>query len=94
MILVLYLVPEFFIISGTEMLKYGANSRILNVFGYMANHIGSNATLALYRTMTLEQILFIVGFAIAAYPIYLFNKKFVGMLLDRLLFSSREFKDE
>ncbi len=94
MILVLYLVPEFFIISGTEMLKYGANSRILNVFGYMANHIGPNATFALYRTMTLEQILFIVGFAIAAYPIYLFNKKFVGMLLDRLLFSPREFKDE
>ena len=94
MLIVLYLIPEFFIISGTDMLDFGAHSKLLEVIPYMINHIGPNATFALYRTMTLEQVLFIVVFAMLAYPIYLANKKFVGILLDKLLFSPREFKDE
>lgn len=93
-LLVLYLIPEFFIISGTDMLKYGANSKLINIFVYQINHIGANAQLALYRKMTLEQALFLLGYAVVAYPIYLLNKKVVGWLLDKILFSPREFKDE
>ena len=93
-LLVLYLIPEFFIISGTDMLKYGANSKLLNIFVYQINHIGANAQLALYRKMTLEQALFLLGYAVLAYPIYLLNIKVVGWLLDKILFSPREFKDE
>ena len=64
------------------------------MFIYEINHLGPNAQFALYRTMTLEQGLFILGFAVIAYPLYLLNKKVSGFLLDRLLFSPREFKDE
>ena len=94
MIIVLYLIPEFFIISGTDMLKYGADSQLLKIITYEINHLGPNAVFALYSKMTLEQILFVVVFAIVAYPLYLGNKKVVGFILDKLLFSPREFKDE
>ena len=94
MLLVLYLIPEFFIISGTDMLKYGADSKIANIFVYEVNHLGPNAQFALYKTMDLEQALFLGGFAIIAYPLYLLNKKVMGFLVDKLLFSTREFKDE
>ena len=93
-LLVLYLIPEFFIISGTDMLEFGANSKLTDIFVYMINHIGPNAALALYRTMSVEQVIFLVVFALIAYPLYLFIKKFAGILVDRLLFSTREFKDE
>ena len=93
-LLVLYLIPEFFIISGTDMLKFGADSKIINIFIYEINHLGPNAQFALYRTMTLEQGLFLLGYALLAYPIYLGNKKVAGKLIDRLLFSPREYKDE
>ena len=93
-LLVLYLIPEFFIISGTDMLKYGANSKILGIFTYEINHLGANARFALYRTMTLEQGLFLAGFTVLAYPIYIVNKKVAGKLIDRLLFSPREYSDE
>ena len=94
MLLVLYLIPEFFIVSGTDMLKYGANSKILNIFVYEVNHLGANAQFMLYRTMNLEQGLFLLGFVVIAYPLYLLNKKAIGFLVDKLLFSTREFKDE
>ena len=94
MLLVLYLIPEFFIISGTDMLKYGADSKIANIFVYEVNHLGPNAQFALYKTMDLEQGLFLGGFALIAYPLYLLNKKVMGFLVDKLLFSTREFKDE
>ena len=93
-LVVLYLLPEYFIVSGTDMLEYGARSRFFNIFKYQINHIGPNAQFALYRTMTLEQVLFIVGYALIAYPLYLANKKFAGIAVDKLLFSPREFKDE
>ena len=93
-LLVLYLIPEFFVISGTEMLKYGADSKLINIPIYMINHMGTNATLGLYRTMTLEQAIVLLAYALGAYPLYMLNKKFVGWILDKLLFSNREFKDE
>ncbi len=93
-LLVLYLIPEFFIVSGTDMLKYGADSKIVNIFVYEINHLGPNAQFALYSTMSLEQGIFLSVFAVLAYPIYLGNKKLTGWLVDRLLFSPREFKDE
>ena len=93
-LLVLYLIPEFFIISGTEMLKYGANSKITNIPVYMINHMSVNAQFGLYRTMSLEQAIVLLFYALVAYPLYMLNKKFVGWILDKLLFSNREFKDE
>lgn len=93
-LLVLYLIPEFFIISGTDMLKYGANSKVGDIIPYMIRHMGANAQLALYRTMDLEQAIFLLVYVVGAYPLYLLNKKVVGWVLDRLLFSNREFKDE
>ena len=93
-LLVLYLIPEFFIISGTDMLESGAGSSIIGIFEYEIKHLGPNAMFALYRTMTLEQGLFLLIFSILAYPVYLLNKKLFGALVDKLLFSPREFKDE
>ena len=96
-LLVLYLIPEFFIVSGTEMLKetvVDSKLGLLNIFKYEIDHLGPNATLILYRTMSLEQWLFLVGWLLAAYPLYLFNKKFFGKLMDVLLFSPREYKDD
>ena len=93
-LLVLYLIPEFFIISGTEMLKYGAQSKVTNIPIYMINHMGTNAQFGLYRTMNLEQAIVLLAYALGAYPLYMLNKKFVGWILDKLLFSNREFKDE
>ena len=58
------------------------------------NYLGPNAQFALYNTMSLEQGIFLAVYAVLAYPIYLGNKKLTGWLVDRLLFSPREFKDE
>ena len=93
-LLVLYLIPEFFIISGTDMLKYGADAKLTNIPVYMINHMGTNAQFGLYRTMTLEQAIVLLVYAVGAYPLYLLNKKVIGWVLDKLLFSPREFKDE
>ena len=93
-LLVLYLIPEFFIISGTDMLKYGADAKLTNIPIYMINHMGTNAQFGLYRTMTLEQAIVLLVYAVGAYPLYLLNKKVIGWVLDKLLFSPREFKDE
>ena len=90
-LLILYLAPEYFIISGTEMLKN--NGGVFNIPNYVISHFGRNATLGLYKTMSLEQILFIVGYALIAYPLYLLNSKASKFVNDRL-FSNREFKDE
>ena len=93
-LLVLYLIPEFFIISGTDMLHVVAHDHIVNIFTYEISHLLPNMKFALYAKMNLEQGLFLLIYALAAYPLYLLNKKFVGALVDKLLFSSREFKDE
>ena len=91
-LVVLYLAPEFFIISGTDMLL--AADGVQNIPSYMINHFASNAVFSLYKTMSLDQILFVAGYALVAYPLYLLNNKFGGIFLDKTMFSKREFKDE
>ncbi len=92
-LLILYLIPEFFIISGLEMLEAVGNS-LVNIPVYMINHMGANATFALYRTMNLEQILFVVVFFIVSIPLYKLNNKYFTKVVEKLLFSKREFLDE
>ena len=91
-VIILFLSPEYFIISGTEMLANTGG--ILNIFPYVFSHIGQNVTLALYRTMTIDQIIFLAGYAVLAYPIYLLCTKFLVKIVDALLFSKREYLDE
>ena len=88
---VLYLMPEYFIISGTDMLHNTGG--FVNIFKYVFTHMGTNATFAIYRTLNLEQALFLLGYALVAYPIYLLNKKFARFVFDKL-FGSREMTDE
>ena len=89
---VLWLAPEFFIVSGTEMVKEAGG--FLKIFPYIFSHIIPNLTLSLFRTMTLEQMIFVGAYAIAAVPLYLLNEKVGGKFLDLTLFSKREYKDE
>ena len=91
-LLSLYLVPEFFIISGTEMLNEAGNLK--GLFPYIINHIGKNATLGLFKTMTMEQLIFVGVYAVLAYPLFIINDKLYGRFIERILFSKREFKDE
>ena len=93
-VLVLYLIPEFFIITGRDAMQNLANKSIAGIFVYEVNHLGPNAQFALYRTMNTEQWVFLLVYIVVAYPLYLGNKKLIGWLLDKLLFSEREFKDE
>ena len=91
-IIVLYLAPEFFIVSGTLMLeKVGG---LFKVFPYIFSHIPTNCTLALFRTMSLEQIIFVAIYTVLAYPLFLLNEKLVGKVLELTIFAPREFKDE
>ena len=90
-LLILYLAPEYFIISGTDML--GNTGGVGNIPSYIISHIPNNSTLALYRTMTLEQGIFVLVFAIAAYPLYRVNKKFAFFAIRRI-FSSRDFRED
>ena len=89
---ILWLAPEFFIISGTEMVKEAGG--FIKIFPYIFTHIIPNLTLTLFRTMTLEQIIFVGAYAAMAFPIYLLNEKATGLLLEKTLFAKREYKDE
>lgn len=91
-VVVLYLAPEYFIISGTKMLEEVAD--IKHMFPYIFSHLEANIRLSLYATMNLEQKIALGVFALISYPLYLFNNKFTDKLVNRLLFSNREFKDE
>ena len=91
-LIILWLIPEFFIISGTEMLDEAGG--VLKIIPYMVRHIVPNMTLTLFKTMTLEQIIFVGAYALLAFPIYLLNEKFTGLLLEKTLFAKREYKDE
>ena len=91
-LIILWLIPEFFIISGTEMLDEAGG--VLKIIPYMVSHIVPNMTLTLFKTMTLEQIIFVGSYALLAFPIYLLNEKFTGLLLEKTLFAKREYKDE
>ena len=88
---VLYFMPEYFIISGTDMLHNTGG--FVNIFKYVFTHMGTNATFAIYRTLNLEQALFLLGYALVAYPLYLLNKKFAKFVFNKL-FGSKEMKDE
>ena len=91
-IFILWLAPEFFIVSGTEMVNEAGG--FLKIFPYIFSHILPNLTLTLFRTMTLEQIIFVGAYAILAVPLYLLNEKIGGKFLDLTLFAKREYKDE
>ena len=91
-IFILWLAPEFFIVSGTEMVKEAGG--FLMIIPYIFKHILPNLTLTLFRTMTLEQIIFVGAYAVLAFPLYLLNEKFMGLLLEKTLFAKREYKDE
>ena len=96
-ILVLWLIPEFFTVYGTGMIEYGAShygNAITGIFNYEIAHLGPNAQLAFYKKISLEEGLFILGYAVIYYPLYITNKKLGGLLIDKLLFSPREYKDE
>ena len=89
---ILWLAPEFFIISGTEMVNECGG--FLKILPYVFTHIVPNLTLTLFKTMTLEQIIFVGAYAVLAFPLYLLNEKFMGLLLEKTLFAKREYKDE
>lgn len=91
-LVVLYLAPEFFIVSGTEML--GQTGGIKNMFPYIFSHLEENIKLTFYKTMTLEQGIFLSVYLLVAYPLYRLLKKPYSKMVDRLLFSKREFEDE
>ena len=91
-IVALYLAPEFYIVSGVEMLEYAGG--ILKVPHYIITHFLPNIKLALYRTMTLEQIIFIGAYLVISIPLYKFNNKYFTKLVEKLLFSKREYLDE
>ena len=91
-LLALYLAPEFYIISGVEMLQYAGG--ILKVPHYIATHFLPNIKLALYRTMKLEHIIFIGAYLVIVVPLYKFNNKYFTKVVEKLLFSKREYLDE
>ena len=90
--MVLYLAPEFFIVSGTEML--GQTGGIKNMFPYIFSHLEANIKLTFYRTMTLEQAAVLGTYLFIAIPLYLLNEKVFGSFIEYFLFSPRDYKDE
>ena len=84
-LVILYLAPEYFIVSGTVMLEHTGG--VLNIPNYVLSHIVPNATFALFKTLTVEQIVFLAVFLVLSYPIFLFFKKVVKKLVKRIFFS-------
>lgn len=90
-LIVLYLAPEFFIVSGTELLANIGGFK--NLFPYIFSHIGANVTLKLFLTMTTEQlIVMLVVFAVSI-PIYFVNTKLGHWVFDKI-FGKRDLSDE
>ena len=90
-LLALYLAPEFFIVSGTELLHNIGGFR--NLIPYIIRHFGANATLKLYRTMTTEQLVVMLIIFAASIPIYFSNTKFSHIVFDKI-FGKRDLSDE
>ena len=65
-----------------------------DIFYYVFTHLEGNAMLALYRTMNLEQVIVLLVCLALSVPLYFLSNKFLAKLVERLLFSTREFKDE
>ena len=91
-LVILYLAPEFFIVSGTNMLE-GVGG-IKYMFPYIFSHVGDNAKFELYKIMNTEQWVFLLIYLVLMVPLFIGNKKVTGWVTDKLLFSKREFKDE
>ena len=91
-LIILYLAPEFFIVSGIEMLQQTGG--IINMFPYIFSHLEANIVLTFYRTMSTEQAIFLASYAVLAFPLYLLLKKPITKMVDRLLFSTRTFEEE
>lgn len=85
-LIILYLAPENFIVSGTELMKEvspaGEKASLIYLFKYIFTHIGHNATLATFKTLTMNQVLTIVFFAVVAVPLYFLNKKIANILFE------------
>ena len=91
-VVVLYLAPEYFIVSGTEMLdKTGG---IGNMFNYIFAHLEANIRLEFYRTMALEQSIFLGIYLLVCYPLYKLVKKPIDKFINRLLFTDRIYDEE
>ena len=90
-LLALYLAPEFFIISGTDLLQNIGGFK--NLFSYIINHFGANINLALYRTLTTEQLIVMLIVIAISIPIYFVNTKFGHWVFDKL-FGKRDLSDE
>ena len=67
---------------------------ILKMPSYIINHLWTNATLGFYRTMNVEQLVFLLLYAAGAYPAYLLLRKPITKVVDKLLFSKRDFDEE
>ena len=91
-LIALYFAPEFYIISGVEMLEYAGG--ILKVPHYIITHFLPNMKLALYKTMTLEHIIFIGAYLVLVIPLYKINNKYFTKVVEKLLFSKREYLDK
>ena len=92
-LLVLYLSPEYFIISGTSMVDPEVMYHTKDIMYYVFTHLEANATFALYRTMSLEQVVVLASCVVLSIPFYIITTKYTSKLVERLLFSTREFKD-
>ena len=67
---------------------------VKGIFPYIITHLAPNATLSLFRKMTLEQAAILGTYALISVPLYFLNEKVFGSLIEYTLFSRREFKDE
>ena len=93
-LLVLYLAPEYFIVSGTSMVDPEIMYHTKDIMYYVFTHLEANATFALYRTMNLEQVIVLASCVVLSIPFYIITTRYTSKLVERLLFSTREFKDE
>ena len=91
-VVVLYLTPEFFIVSGTDMLA--ETGGIGKMFPYIFSHMENNVRLEFYRTMSMEQVIFLGVYTLLAYPSYRLLIKPIDKFVEGLLFKNRTFEDD
>ena len=92
-VLVLYLMPEFFIINGRTLTSVEAIGGFKNLVPYVMTHFGANARFELYSKFTLEQGLFILGYALLSYPLYLGVSKGFGIMIEKLFYRYKKPRD-
>ena len=74
--------------------RYGNKVTKEDIFYYVFTHLEANATLALYRTMNLEQLLTLIVCLALSIPLYFVTTRYTSKLVEKLLFSTREYNDE